>query len=180
MKTFIAFLTFVLMATSACGTSKATKSDMAKLDEARAKAEKSKADLANSQNASQMAADELAKKKEENEKSKDELRKVYANLKKMGQWADYMPYSKENNSFLLPGGVTRTLRKEITDTETLTQLNAMMDAQAAKHDKDLHALTTCIGGFETCLNGKIVILYFTKDETGACKRTWYETENNCE
>lgn len=180
MKSFIVLVTIIGVIVSSCGPQKATRSDMSKLDEARANAEKAKENLANTQNASQIAADELAKKKDENEKSKDELRKVRANLKKMGQWADYMPFNKENNTLLLPGGVTRTIRKEITDTEALTQLNAMLDAQATKQDKDHHALTTCIGGFETCLNGKIVVLYFTKDDAGACKRTWYETENNCD
>lgn len=125
------------------------------------------------------AKEELEKKKAESEMQKEELKAVKERLKKMGMAAVYVPVSKDGDAFSYPGGRTTAIRTKVTDDITVRSLSLVVDKQIEKSNSDRDHYNTGLGGFETCLNNQLYILFMSKDKNGMVVREWYETLEKC-
>ncbi len=124
-------------------------------------------------------AAEVEVKKAHREKASAELKAVKENLKKMGLAAVFVPMTKNGDTFNYPGGKAIVVKEKVTDSGVLQSLNSMIDQQTEKYDDDRHQLSTCSGGYETCMDSKGYILYLSKDAGGTCIREWYLVNADC-
>ncbi len=186
MKTLIIFAALTLMI--GCGGSgKSSKPDkqkeMTMLAENRAKAEAEAKKLDEErmikEEEAKKEAAEVEVKKAHREKASAELKAVKENLKKMGLAAVFVPMTKNGDTFNYPGGKAIVVKEKVTDSGVLQSLNSMIDQQTEKYDDDRHQLSTCSGGYETCMDSKGYILYLSKDAGGTCIREWYLVNADC-
>lgn len=183
MKTWIIVLIFSLAAMTGCASSDtAAKRDQQK-DTAEENAKKAlemmKMEEEKAAKEEMTAREELDKKKAESEKQKQELGAVKQRLKQMSMAAVFVPITRDGGVFSYPGGRTSVIKVKVADDITLRPLNLIMDGQLEKSNSDRDYYNTGTGGFETCLNDQLFILYMSKDKNGMVVRDWYETLDKC-